>query len=298
MDFRQIQYFVALYEEKSITKAAKRLHVVQPAVSMQIRRIEEEYDTVLFERTPGGVLPNDRAAEVYPLCLEVLERAAEIRRRLRSSPGKVVGALSVGVPPSIARGILVDILADFQKKFPDVQLSVSEGYSAHLVEWLLNGNLDLAILGTLESDPRLHSDPILTEEMRVLVGPQSDIPGDEITGKSLVGANLILPSSKNLIRILIETEFRKIGLSIEPEMEIDSLSTVFALVRGSGRATILPASSIRESDLRDGMRSLRLVEPSINRTLVATFPVLKPPSAAAKEFMKEFQLTPVTEGEL
>lgn len=109
---------------------------------------------------------------------------------------------------------------------------------------------------------------------------------------------LVLPSAKNLIRILIEAEFRKARLTIAPEMEIDSLSTVFALVRGAGRATILPASSIRETDLREGMRSLRLVEPSINRTLVATFPVLRPPSAAAKEFIKEFRLTPLLEGEL
>ncbi|MBE2276221.1 MAG: LysR family transcriptional regulator [Rhodobacteraceae bacterium] len=298
MDFRQIQYFVALYEEKSITKAAKRLHVVQPAVSMQIRRIEEECGSVLFERTAGGVLPNAKAAEIYPLCLDVLEGAAEITRRLRSGHGKISGALSVGVPPSIARGILVDILAHFQRKHPEVQLSVSEGYSVHLVEWLLNGQLDLAILSASENDPRLHSDPILTEEMRVLVGPESDIAGDEVTGQGLMGMSLILPSAKNLIRILLETEFKKAKLTITPEMEIDSLSTVFALVRESGRATILPASSIRETDLREGMRSLRLVEPSINRTLVATFPVLRPPSAAAKEFITEFQLTPLLDGEL
>ena len=106
MDLRQIQYFVALYEEKSITKAARRLHVVQPAVSMQIRRIEADYGVTLFERTTSGVYPNQAANTVYPMCLEVLANVEKLRRTLRHGSGKIDGTINVGVPPSIAHGIL------------------------------------------------------------------------------------------------------------------------------------------------------------------------------------------------
>lgn len=286
MDFRQIQYFVALYEEQSITRAARRLHVVQPAVSMQIRRIETEYGVQLFERATTGVFPNPAAEAIYPMCLEILSKAENVRRVLRDGSGKITGALRVGVPPSIAHGILADVLVEFQSRYPDVQLTISEGYSAHLVDWLLQGDLDFAVLGEFEDDRRLNGQPIATEELKVLASEAGPIAGSTIRGYELQKLKLILPSPKNLIRILIDAEFERAGLTLAPSMEVDSLSTVFAAARQPGWATILPGSAIRESDLSTGLRSLSLTEPTVRRTLVATFPTLKPASAAAQQFIR------------
>lgn len=286
MDLRQMQYFVALYEEQSITRAARRLHVVQPAVSMQIRRIEAEYGVQLFERATTGVHPNPAAQTIYPMCLEVLSKAENVRRVLRDGSGKIGGALRVGVPPSIAHGILAEVLVEFQSRFPDVQLTISEGYSAHLVDWLLQGDLDFAVLGEFEDDRRLHSQPIATEELKVLAGSLTGIAGPTVRGCELCELKLILPSPKNLIRILIDAEFERVGVALSPSMEVDSLATVFAAARQPGWATILPGSAIRESDLATGLRSFVLVEPTVRRTLVATFPTLKPASAAAQQFIK------------
>jgi len=286
MDLRQIQYFVALYDEKSITKAAKRLHVVQPAVSMQIRRIEVEYGAQLFERTTAGVHPNEAAAAIYPMCLEVLNKVEVIRRTLRDGSGKIVGSLSIGVPPSIAHGILAEVLAAFTEKFPDVHLAISEGYSAHLVDWLLQGDLNFAILGEFDDDRRLYSQAIVTDELVVLTSDKTPHEGDTITGEQAAALKLVLPSSKNLIRILVDSEFEKESIKVAPAMEVDSLATVFAIIRKPGWATILPSSGIGDGDLATGFRRLRLTKPMIDRTLVAAFPTLKPSSAAAQEFIR------------
>ena len=77
MDLRQIQYFVALYEERSITKAARRLNVVQPALSMQISRLEKTFKTRLFERTSRGVIPTDVGREFYGLCQKIIGNVHE-----------------------------------------------------------------------------------------------------------------------------------------------------------------------------------------------------------------------------
>jgi len=132
--------------------------------------------------------------------------------------------------------------------------------------------------------------------MRVLTSVDTPIEGDVITGKELAGLKLIVPSAKNLIRILIDSELDRFGLSLEPAIEIDSLSTVFAAVRQSGWGSILPASAIGEDDLSRGLRSLSLVEPTIRRTLVATFPVLKPPSDAAQHFIKALKAAIIATG--
>jgi LysR family nitrogen assimilation transcriptional regulator len=287
VDLRQIHYFVALYEEKSITKAARRLHVVQPAVSMQIRRIEVEYGVQLFERTTSGVHPNEAAAAIYPMCLEVLSRVEDVRRTLRNGSGKITGSLAIGVPPSIAHGILAEVLAGFSAKYPDVHITVSEGYSAHLVDWLLQGDLNFAILGEFEDDRRLYSQALATEELVVLTAAATVHEGNTITGRELSSMKLILPTGKNLIRILIDTEFEKEGIKLAPTMEIDSLATVLAAIRQPGWASILPVSGINDNDLASGLRILRLVDPIIDRTLVATFPTLKPSSAAAQQFIRE-----------
>jgi len=210
-----------------------------------------------------------------------------VRRTLRDGSGKIAGSLSIGVPPSIAHGVLAEVLSGFSEKYPDVHISVSEGYSAHLVDWLLQGDLNFAILGEFEDDRRLYSQAIATEELKVLTSIATPHAGDTITGKELAKLKLVLPSAKNLIRILIAAEFEEEGIKLVPAMEIDSLSTVFATVRQPGWASILPASAISETDLTTGLRSLRLVHPIIDRTLVATFPTLKPSSAAAQQFINE-----------
>lgn len=284
MDLRQIQYFVALYEEKSITRSARRLHVVQPAVSMQIRRIEVEYGVTLFERTSSGVYPNDTAAAIYPLCLEILGKVETVRHALRDGSGKLSGTLAVGVPPSIAHGVLTDVLFGFRTRHPGVHLAIHEGYSAHLVDWLLQGDLDFAILSETEDDKRLRCQPIATEELRVVTSAGS-VEGDTVTGERLLDLKLIVPSAKNLIRILVEAEFKRVGLTLVPAMEVDSLAVVFAAVRQPGWATILPASAIGGAEMAAGLTSLALVEPTIRRTLVATFPTLKPATAAAQQFI-------------
>src|SRR5688500_532234 len=168
MDLRQMQYLVALVEEESITRAARRLHVVQPAVSMQIRRLEADYGVTLFERTPQGVYPNAIARQVYPLCIAILNQTDALRRVLREASGRLVGRLAVGIPPSVAQGVLARALLRFREQSPDVQLVVQEGYSASLVDWLVNGDLDFAVLSMIDGEKRLRYQPLATEELMVV----------------------------------------------------------------------------------------------------------------------------------
>lgn len=284
MDLRQIRNFVALCEEKSITKAARRLHVVQPAVSMQIKRIEIEHGVSLFERTSSGVYPNSTAQAIYPYCLEILSAVEKVGQMLRDSSGTLSGTLVFGVPPSIAHGILADLLFEFQTLHPSVRLSANEGYSAHLIDWLLQGDLDFAILSERENDPRLHCEPIVTEELLVLCHVDTPIVNNRILGKELAQLKLVIPSAKNLIRILIDTAFEQQNIRLEPKMEMDSLAAVVAAVRHPGWASILPACAILQDNLANDLRSVVLEEPNIHRTLFVAYPTLKPLPPAARQF--------------
>ncbi|MGE0240588.1 MAG: LysR family transcriptional regulator [Parvibaculaceae bacterium] len=285
MDFRQIQYFVALYEERSITKAARRLHVVQPAVSMQIRRLEVDNGAVLFERSAQGVIPNAAATRLYPLCVDILKRLETVKEELRSISGRLIGNLSVGVPPSVAIGILPAVLTEFGAQNPDVQLTVHEGYSAHLVEWLVEGKLDVAVLSEFEEERRLRYQRLVTEELLLVTNVTSTISGPEVKCVDIQDLKLVLPSSQNLTRILIDNELERAGLRLTATMEVDSLAVVFGLIRDAGWHSILPAAAVKSAVERGELKSFHLIEPEIHRTLIAAFPGQKSLSAPAQLFV-------------
>lgn len=285
MDFRQIQYFVALYEEKSITKAARRLHVVQPAVSMQIRRLEVDNGAVLFERSAQGVIPNAAAQRLYPLCLDILKRLERVKEELRNISGRLIGSLSVGVPPSVAIGILPGVLTEFCAQNPDVQLTVHEGYSAHLVEWLVDGKLDLAVLSEFEEERRLRYQRLVTEELLLVTNIKSPLTGPLVRSADIQDMKLVLPSSQNLTRILIDNALERAGLKLSATMEVDSLAVVFGLIRDAGWSSILPASAVKGPVARGELKSFHLIEPAIHRNLTVAFPGQKTLSAPAQLFV-------------
>ncbi len=290
MDVRQIRYFIALYEERSITRAAKRLHVVQPAVSMQIRKLEVDYGLMLFERTAHGVIPNALAQQLYPLCQKVLGDLGIASSFLKEAKGKITGSVSVGVPPSLAHSCLADVVAEFCVMYPDVRLVVREGYTGHLLEWLTDGLLELAVVHGVDSERRLHMTPLISESLIVVMSAETAAQRTTITGAEVSALRMAVPSSENLTRLLMDEAFLTEGLSLEPAVELDSLAAVLNLIRRPGWATILPASAVTARHVGNDLGKLTLTKPAIVRSLaVATRPGTEL-SVAAKLFVGQLEI--------
>jgi len=266
MDLRHVRYFVALYEEHSVTKAASRLNVVQPAVSTQIRNLENEFGVMLFERTPHGVFPTAIARTLYPTCVTILQSLAAAHRTLEDASGKVTGTLTIGVPPSMAQGLLSEYLALFNAEHPNIHVRCYEGYSGHLLDWLRQGILDFAIVNSAIDDPRLKSRPLWTEDL-IVVSPAAEGQGGNggIPAKDLRNLKLILPTTGNYLRMLIDTELERVGLRIVPTLEVDSLTAVLQMARTPGWATIVPEMALLGSHGIAALAAARLIEPAIQR---------------------------------
>jgi DNA-binding transcriptional LysR family regulator len=141
LDLRQIQYFVCLYEEGSVTRAARRLNVVQPALSMQIGRLEKRLGVDLFERNARGMIPTSAGEAMYRLTCGAA-RSQDANQRMMELSGKVLGKIAVGIIPSITNSVLADVLRRFGERFPDVEIRIDEAYSGTLIDWLAAGDLD------------------------------------------------------------------------------------------------------------------------------------------------------------
>jgi DNA-binding transcriptional LysR family regulator len=273
VDERQMRYFVALYEEQSITKAARRVHVVQPAVSQQIRKVEADFNVKLFDRTSSGVIPNAIARRLYPLCIKTLDNIEAVRKSLREHSGVPAETQTDGVQSSVTQAIMGGVLLDFSKIAPDVNIQLREGYSANLIEWLVEGVIDFAILSMNEVDRRLKYEPIAVEPLIVVMSKNTEHHSATIAGVDIDRFHVITPARGNQLRSLIDAEFTRVGLTYRPSMEVDSMATVFQVISRPGWATLMPLCAFPNDARRHDLKSYRLVEPEISRMLVvATLP--------------------------
>jgi len=268
MDHRQMRYFVALYEEQSITKAARRVNVVQPAVSQQIRKIETDFNVKLFDRTANGVIPNAIARRIYPMCVKTLDSLEQVNKALREHSGLHAESLTVGVQSSVTQAIMGSVLLEFVSRYPGVNINLREGYSVRLIDWLHEGVIDFAILSLNEADKRLKCEPIAVEPVIVVMSKNNEFKSDTISGSEIDRFQIVTPARGNQLRSLIDGEFERVGLTYRPTLEIDSMPTVFQIISRPGWATLMPLCAFPNDARKHDLRSYRLVDPAISRLLV------------------------------
>ena len=177
MDLRQIECFLCLYEEGSVTRAARRLHIVQPALSARIARLEADLGDKLFERTAQGMRPTLAGHRAYEVFSPVLASFQEARRSLGRKGDAAGGVrLTAGFVASVANSALAGSVARFIARFPAVEVTAFEGYSSLLMEWVRAGLLDFAIINDVVRDPELQTLPLLEEPFLVAGAAASALP--------------------------------------------------------------------------------------------------------------------------
>ena len=147
MDIRQLRYFLGIAEAGSISAAAARLRVAQPALSQQMAKLEAELGARLMERGPRGVMltgAGEALREHAHVVLRDLERAREAVQA--EAGGPVQGNVTIGLPTTVAMVLTLSLLLAMRERHPGVALHLVESQSGHLVEWLRQGRLDVAVL--------------------------------------------------------------------------------------------------------------------------------------------------------
>jgi LysR family transcriptional regulator, nitrogen assimilation regulatory protein len=286
IQLRQIQYFVTLYDERSITKAAQRLNVVQPALSMQVSRLERAFKTKLFERTSRGVIPTDSGRGFYAYCQKILSGVEEAERYLRESSGKISGNLTVGVMPSVAISVLPEVLAEYKSAYPDVKLAIVEAYSGSLLDRLRSSELDLATINQTGSLGRSAIFPLFRDYLVLVTRRTSRKITSNIQSNRLQDYKLVLPSRRHGMRALLDSSLAASGITLAAEIEIDSLRPTLELIRHSDWATVLPVIAVKRAVDQKLFHAQRIIDPEMPRDVVVASPVTRPPSLIAELFIK------------
>jgi DNA-binding transcriptional LysR family regulator len=159
MELRQLKYFVAVAEEGSFTSAAAKVHVAQPGVSAQIRRLEHELGQDLLDRSGRTVRLTEVGAAVLPYARAAIAAAAGARLAVDELSGLLRGHVAIGMVALPSFTELPDLLAAFNHEHPAVEITLTEANSDRLLNAIQTGELDLALVRPIERPARRHRHP-------------------------------------------------------------------------------------------------------------------------------------------
>ncbi len=283
MDLKQIQYFIALFEDGSVTRAAKRLNIVQPALSMQIAKLEDELHQSLFERGAHGMTPTAAGRLMYRLFLPIMRDLQHARMQLMQRDEIVTGHVSLGIIASVTETVLADALSRFHAQYPHVEVTVADGYSATFIDLVTGGQLDAALINRPRARLSLDSEPLLDEEMVLATGVAAGpaLPSVIEFGQ-LQDLDLVLPTKRHGLRGVLDAAAQSADVLLAPRFEIDVLSAIVKLVENTRFATILPRIVVERSVQRGTMRAYPILAPRIVRHIVRISHPRRPPGAATE----------------
>lgn len=272
-DLRTLRGFVTVCSAGSISRAAERLYVAQPALSLQIRQLEEELGTALFERTPRGVVATAAGEMLLTHATDILRRVDVAYEAVRMAVSQPQGRVAVGLPQSLAKLLTVPLVKEVCAEWPGVDLQIIEQSTGYIPQALLTGHIDIGMTfgGTPESGLRV--DRVL-EERLLLVGPPGALsvaPRRDITktkGVSfakLAGYPLILPAGLHGLRSLIDRYSATHGTSLNVIAEVNAIPELIALAAAGAGFTILSHAAVQEEWQQGLVSCARIAEDGMTR---------------------------------
>ena len=282
VDFKQLKYFVRIAESGSLSRAADQLNVAQPALSQQLRNLEDRLGVELVIRHSRGVTPN----EVGRLLLEharsllhQLEQTQELVRYYAANPS---GEVRLGLPTSAARGLTVPLVNAVGERYPSVALHVVEAMSGHLTEWLQVGRLDMALLYNAKPHEGIHVHPFMVEDLCLICPPSRAFARmKQIRLIDAMQHPLVLPARPHTIRLMLDEIAARSGNQLRVKIDLDSLPSMIELVL-EGYCTILPVFAVSKEVASGQMIPVPFVDPPISWQLSVSSVVRGVQSRATK----------------
>lgn len=168
---RRLKVFYTVARLLSFTKAAETLHMTQPAVTFQVRQLEEHFDTRLFDRTHNRVTLTDVGQVVYEVAERIFELYDEMERRVRQMTGEMGGSLNIGASMTIAENMLPSLLGQFKKKHPDINVRLKVGNTESIVSMVEHNVIDLAVVEGTVTNKNLLVEHCCSDELVVIMPP-------------------------------------------------------------------------------------------------------------------------------
>ncbi|HSV82590.1 MAG TPA: LysR substrate-binding domain-containing protein [Ramlibacter sp.] len=292
MDLKQLSNFCKVAEAGSLTRAASALHLTQAALSRQLALLEAELQVSLFRRTGRGLQLTAAGTRLLEHAHLVLQQVAQIPRSVQGADKAAQGTFALGLPPSLARTIVVPLVEAFQAELPEAALRTVDGLSANLIELVAGGKLDCAVVYSVTPTDKVLLQPLADEAVYLVTGATPP-GGRRKLGSSIALADiadlpLISAGAGNAVHVALEHALARIGKAPRVVHEIANLNAILDLVRRGHGSSVIPLSGIRPCLGDPELRLHRIRKPSVQCGLFTALaaPAHDPLSKAALELVR------------
>ncbi len=245
---RRLQVFYTVARLLSFTKAAETLHMTQPAVTFQVRQLEDHFDTRLFDRAHNRVTLTEAGRKAYEYAEGIFELYNEMENAIKELTGDVSGALTLGASTTIAEYMLPTLLRDFKEEFPDLNLRLKVSNSEGIVSMVENSMIDLGIVEAPVSNKNLLVEVCRLDQLVVVVPPghalarQAGVRVEDLTRYPFICREEGSGTRDVIMEYLAEQGGDRNGLRIC--MELGSPESIKGAVEANMGITILSRASI------------------------------------------------------
>ena len=265
---RRLQVFHTVARLLSFTKAAEELHMTQPAVTFQVRQLEEQFNTRLFDRTHNRISLTDAGKRVFEFAERIFELYGEMDRSVRELTGDMSGVLILGASTTIAEYMLPVLLGDFKAKHPEVTIRLKVANTDGIVSQIENNEIDMGVVEAPVNNKNLVVEECRTDQLVVIVPPGHElIQAKVVPMKRLIDYPFICREEGSGTREVMIESMIAAGVNMSDlniAMELGSLEAIKGAVEAGMGVSILSKATILK-ELRLGTLVALDTDPPITR---------------------------------
>jgi len=240
MEIHQLRYFCAIVRAGSFTRAAEQLGIAQPSLSQQIKRLEKDLGTTLFERLGRSVRLTSSGEGLHQMALGILQQVAEAESRI-AALNEGYDSLRVGVIPTIMPYFIARRIGDFLRRFPRVNPQFREETTSQLIEALQAGEIDLAVVSLPVPKADIVCSQLFREELLLVVPRKHRLRGHPLVNlQDLRNERLLLLREGHCLRDDVLTACTRAKAELRSVFETDQMESIFELVRSGFGLSVVP----------------------------------------------------------
>jgi len=252
INLRQLRAFVSIGRLGSFTKAAEALHATQPALSAQIRELEDSLGVKLFDRSTRSVTLTQAGEDLLPVVDNVLGDLGSVVARARDVARRNTGRVTVAALPSLSATMMPAVVARMRALHPGISIVIKDALAERTLALIRADEADLALTSTPPPDPQLLFTPLTKDRMVAVLPPSHALEkAKTIRLAELLDSPLVLMDRESSVRRIVDGACASIGRLAAPAYEVAFMATAIGLVRSGLGATLLPSSASELLAARD-----------------------------------------------
>jgi DNA-binding transcriptional LysR family regulator len=289
MDTRQLAAFCAVVDRRSFSRAAERLGVTQPAVSLQVRALEKRLGMQLLDRSGRRVEPTEAGRRLYRGAQRLLALEEQVLADVASeADGDLGGTLSLGASTGPAAVVVPQLLCEFQRANPAVRVALEVHDTRTVVELVAERELELGIVGASPRHRGVQFDPFATDEVVLVCPPGHRFAGKTVPLHELAAEALVVMQEGAGVRGVVDDELRRLGLrlrDLDVQLELGLQESVRSAVLAGFGVTFISRAAV-EAELASGaLAEARIEGMHGRREIVLARGAARVPTRAAQEFV-------------